>query len=140
MSMKISAGLQDSGTTDESVPENAEADINLAELIERSENTDWNNVPGTIGAEADTRMAHLIEMRGTVRGRSVIVCRTVPDAAIALSGVSVSTSNVGTDGGSDDINEDDSNAELDYGRNTIVNTSAGWRSGRTATTAPQNRD
>ncbi len=39
MSMKTSTGLQDSGTTDESSPENEEADLDLTELIEH-ENTD----------------------------------------------------------------------------------------------------
>ena len=43
--MKTSAGLQDSGTTDESTAENVVADLDLAELIEQHENTDWSDVP-----------------------------------------------------------------------------------------------
>ena len=67
MSMKISTGLQDSGTTDESSPKNVEANLNLAELIELHENTDWSDVPGISAAEAGTRMAHLIEVRETIQ-------------------------------------------------------------------------
>jgi len=67
MSMKTSAGLQDSGTTDESTPENAEADLGLAELIEQHENTDWSDVPGISAAEAGTWTARLIEANETIQ-------------------------------------------------------------------------
>jgi len=67
MSMKTSAGLQDSGTTDESTAENVEAELNLAELIELHENTDWSDVPGISAAEAGAWTARLIEARGTVQ-------------------------------------------------------------------------
>ncbi|AAG20924.1 MULTISPECIES: hypothetical protein [Halobacterium] len=63
MSMKTSAGLQDSGTANESNPENEEADSALAELIEQHENTDWSDVPGISAAEAGAWTARLIEAR-----------------------------------------------------------------------------
>jgi hypothetical protein len=43
--MKTSAGLQDSSTTDESSTEKVEADLDLSELIEQHENTNWSGVP-----------------------------------------------------------------------------------------------
>jgi len=61
--MKTSAGLQDSGTTDESSPENVEADLDLAELIDQHEGTDWSEVPGISTAEAGAWTARLIEAR-----------------------------------------------------------------------------
>ena len=67
MPTKTSAGLQDSGTTDESTPENVEADPNLAELIERHEDTDWSETPGISAAEAGAWTARLIEARETVQ-------------------------------------------------------------------------
>jgi len=44
MSLKTSAGLQDSGTEAESDAKNIEADLGLAELIEQHENTGWSGV------------------------------------------------------------------------------------------------
>lgn len=67
MPMKISAELQDSGTADESTPENAEADLNLGEPIELYEITDWSDVPSSSAVEAGTKMAHLIEARETLQ-------------------------------------------------------------------------
>ena len=67
MSMKTSAGLQDSGTTEESTPENMEADLDLAELIEQHENTDWSEIPGISAAEAGAWTARLIEARDAVK-------------------------------------------------------------------------
>ena len=67
MSMKTSAGLQDSGTTEESTPENMEADLDLAELIEQHENTDWSEIPGISAAEASAWTARLIEARDAVK-------------------------------------------------------------------------
>jgi hypothetical protein len=67
MSMKTSAGLQDSGTTDESTAENVEADPDLAELIEQYENTDWCDVPDISAAEADAWTARLIEAREIIQ-------------------------------------------------------------------------
>ena len=66
MSMKTSAGLQDSGTTDESTPENVEADLDLAELIDQHENIDWSDVPDISAAEAGAWTARLIEAQETV--------------------------------------------------------------------------
>lgn len=40
MSMKTSARLQDSGTSEESNAETIETDLNLFELIDQHENTD----------------------------------------------------------------------------------------------------
>ncbi|MFY4814545.1 hypothetical protein ACOJIV_17880 [Haloarcula sp. AONF1] len=65
MSMKTSAGLQDSGTTDESTTENVEA--GLAELIEQHENTDRSEVPAISAAEAGAWTARLIEAQDTVK-------------------------------------------------------------------------
>ena len=42
MSLKTSAGVQDSGTEAESDAKNIEADLGLAELIEQHENTGWS--------------------------------------------------------------------------------------------------
>lgn len=63
--MKTSAGIQDSGTTDESTAENADADLDLAELIEQHESIDWSDVPGISAAEAGAWTARLIEARDT---------------------------------------------------------------------------
>lgn len=62
MSMKRSAGLQDSGTEAESHAGNIEADLALAKLINQPENTDWSAVPVT-SAEGDTWTARLIEVQ-----------------------------------------------------------------------------
>ena len=67
MSMKTSAGLQDSGTTDESPPENVEADLDIVELIEQHENTDWSEIPGISAVEAGAWTARLIEARDAVK-------------------------------------------------------------------------
>ena len=67
MSMKTSAGLQDSGTTGESSTANIEADLDLSELIEQHENTDWSEVPGISAAEAGAWTARLIEAREAVK-------------------------------------------------------------------------
>ncbi len=67
MSMKTSAGLQDSGTEAESDGKNVEADLDLAELIEQHENIDWSDVPGISAAEAGAWTARLIEARDTVQ-------------------------------------------------------------------------
>lgn len=67
MSMKTSAGLQDSGTKAESDAENTEADLDLSELIENHENTDWSDVPGISAAEAGAWTARLIEARDRVQ-------------------------------------------------------------------------
>jgi len=104
MSMKISAGLQGSGTTDESTTENVEADHDLAELIELHENTDWRDVSGFSAVEAGTRLVQLIEARETIE-QPLIERRTVLSAAITLSEMSVSASNVAADGRSDDTND-----------------------------------
>jgi hypothetical protein len=67
MSMKTSAGLQDSGTADESDAENLEADRELSELIYQHENTDWTVVPGISTAEAGAWTIRLIEARDTIQ-------------------------------------------------------------------------
>ena len=67
MSTKKSAGLQDSGTTDESTTENVEADLDLAELIEQHENTDWSGFPGISAAEAGAWTARLIKAQDAVK-------------------------------------------------------------------------
>jgi len=67
MSMKTSAGLQDSGTTDESNTETIEADLDLSELIDQHEDTDWSAVPGISAAEAGAWTARLIEARDAVK-------------------------------------------------------------------------
>jgi len=67
MSMKTSAGLQDSGTTGESTSENVAADSNLAELIKQHEDTDWSDIPGISAAEAGEWTARLIKARETVQ-------------------------------------------------------------------------
>ena len=67
MSMKTSAGLQDSGTEAESDGENIEADLALSELIDQHETTDWSEVPGISAAEAGAWTARLIEARETVQ-------------------------------------------------------------------------
>lgn len=56
-----------SGTTDESDAENIEVDLDLAELIEQHESTDWTDVPGISAAEAGAWTARLIEARDTVQ-------------------------------------------------------------------------
>ena len=66
MSMKTSAGLQDSGTEAESDAENIEADLDLAELTEQHENTDRSEIPGISAAEVGAWTARLIEARKTV--------------------------------------------------------------------------
>ena len=67
MSMKTSAGLQDSGTADESDAENLEANRELSELIDQHENTDWTVVPGISAAEAGAWTIRLIEARETIQ-------------------------------------------------------------------------
>jgi len=67
MSMKTSAGLQDSGTTDESNTETIEADLDLSKLIDQHENTDWSEIPGISTAEAGAWTARLIEARDAVK-------------------------------------------------------------------------
>ncbi|MFC6614838.1 hypothetical protein ACFQAS_07680 [Halopenitus salinus] len=67
MSMKTSAGLQDSGTADESDGENIEADPALSELIDRHEDTDWSKVPGISATEASAWTARLIEAQETIQ-------------------------------------------------------------------------
>ncbi len=67
MSMKTSAGLQDSGTADESNGENIESDPALSELIDRHKDTDWSEVPGISVVEAGAWTARLIEARETMR-------------------------------------------------------------------------
>jgi hypothetical protein len=64
--MKTSAGLQDSGTADESNAENLEADRELSELIDQHENTNWTVVPGISAAEAGAWTARLVDARETV--------------------------------------------------------------------------
>jgi hypothetical protein len=65
--MKTSTGLQDSGTMDESPPENVEANSVLAELIKQHEAADWSKIPGISAAEAGAWTARLIEARETVQ-------------------------------------------------------------------------
>ena len=65
--MKTSAGLQDSGTTDESSPESEEADSALAELIKQHEYADWSEISGISAAEAGAWTARLIESREAVQ-------------------------------------------------------------------------
>jgi hypothetical protein len=67
MSMKTSAGVQDSGTEAESDADNTESDLALAELIEQHEDTDWSAVPGISAAEADAWTARLIEALEIIR-------------------------------------------------------------------------
>lgn len=67
MSMKTSAGLQDSGTADESDDENIEAGLAPSELIDQHEHTDWSEVPGISAAQASAWTARLIEARETVQ-------------------------------------------------------------------------
>jgi hypothetical protein len=66
MSTKTSAGLQDSGTADESDAEKIEANLELLELIDQHENTDWSEVPGISAAEAGAWTARLVDARETV--------------------------------------------------------------------------
>jgi hypothetical protein len=65
--MKTSAGLQDSGTANESSPENEEADSALAELIKQHEAADWSEIPDISVAEAGAWTARLIEARETIQ-------------------------------------------------------------------------
>lgn len=65
--MKTSAGLQDSGTTDEPSPENQEADLELSWLIEQHEDTDWSEVSRISAAGSQSWTACLIEVRETVQ-------------------------------------------------------------------------
>lgn len=44
-----------------------DADLNLADLIEQHENTDWNDVPGVSAAEAAAWTQRLIEARDRVQ-------------------------------------------------------------------------
>lgn len=44
-----------------------DADLNLAELIEQHESTDWNDVPGVSTAEAAAWTQRLIEARDRVQ-------------------------------------------------------------------------
>lgn len=67
MSMKTSAGLQDSGTEDESDAKDIEADLALSELIDQHEDTNWSEVPGISAAEAGAWTARLIEARDRVQ-------------------------------------------------------------------------
>jgi hypothetical protein len=65
--MKKSAGLQDSGTADESDGGNIEADLALSELIDRHEDINWSEVSGISAAEAGAWTARLIVARETVQ-------------------------------------------------------------------------
>lgn len=47
--------------------DDVEADLDLAELIEQHENTDWNDVPGVSAAEAGAWTRRLIEARDRVQ-------------------------------------------------------------------------
>lgn len=47
--------------------DDVEADLDLAELIEQHENTDWNAVPGVSAAEAGAWTQRLIEARDRVQ-------------------------------------------------------------------------
>lgn len=47
--------------------DDVEADLDLAELIEQHENTDWNAVPGVSTAEAGAWTQRLIEARDRVQ-------------------------------------------------------------------------
>lgn len=67
MLMKTSAGLHNSGTTDESATENVEADLGLAELIDQHQDTDWCEFPGISTAEAGAWTARLTEALETIR-------------------------------------------------------------------------
>lgn len=67
MSIKTFAGLQDSGTADESDAENLEADLELSEVVDQHENTDWTAVPGISAAEAGAWTARLFEARETMQ-------------------------------------------------------------------------
>ena len=52
MSKENVTGIKNSGTTDESPAENAEADLDLAELIDQHESIDWSDVPGISAAKS----------------------------------------------------------------------------------------
>lgn len=52
---------------DSTVPADVEADLDLAELIEQHESTDWSNVPGVSAAEAAAWTQRLIEARDHVQ-------------------------------------------------------------------------
>jgi hypothetical protein len=67
MQMKISAGLQDSGTEAESDAENVEADLALSELSDQHEAADWREIPGISAAEASARTAQLAEARDRIQ-------------------------------------------------------------------------
>lgn len=60
MSIKDSAGLQDSGT--DASKENRTRQI--SELIEQHENTDWSEIPGISAAEAGAWTARLTVKEG----------------------------------------------------------------------------
>ena len=47
--------------------DDVEADLDLAELIEQHESTDWSDVPGVSAAEAGAWTARLIEARDRVQ-------------------------------------------------------------------------
>jgi len=57
----------DTTTTDRGPSDAVEADLDLAELIEQHESTDWSDVPGVSAAEAGAWTARLIEARGRVQ-------------------------------------------------------------------------
>lgn len=65
--MKTSAGLQDSGRTDESDGKNVEADLALSELIKQHENIRWSEVSAISTAKVGAWTAWLIEARETVQ-------------------------------------------------------------------------
>jgi hypothetical protein len=65
--MKISAGLQDSGTAAESDTENVEADIVLSKLSDQREEADCSEIPGISAADASARTAQLTEARDRIQ-------------------------------------------------------------------------
>ena len=67
MPIRISAGLQDSGTTDEWDAENLEADRERSELIDQHETTDWIAVPDISAAEAGAWTTRLVKVRETMQ-------------------------------------------------------------------------
>jgi len=67
MSTKTSAGLQDSGTADESDAESIAVDPALSELFDQHEGTDWSEIPGISATELSTWTACLVKAREIVQ-------------------------------------------------------------------------
>ena len=68
MGRKTAAGLQDSGTPDESSAKNIKADPALFDRTHH-ENTAWSVILGISAAETGAWTACLIEVQGPIQGR-----------------------------------------------------------------------